>query len=95
MQKERKAYVENAAGARGTQQEEMELDDAGCDVGGLSDYDDEYCGCTVCAQCSYRFVKGDDVLKIRITGDIIHKDCFIDYADDNMDMLSYSVVLSA
>ncbi len=72
---------------------DMELDDAGCDVGGYSEYEDEYCGCSICAQCGYRFVSGDDVLKVKITGDIIHEDCFIDYADDNVDVLSNRVAL--
>ena len=40
---------------------------------------------TVCAQCGYRFVKGDGVLRINQTGDCVHKDCFPDYIDENME----------
>lgn len=43
---------------------------------------------TVCAQCGYRFVSGDDALRIKETGDIIHNDCFFDYMDDNMDEIA-------
>ena len=47
----------------------------------------------MCAQCGYRFAVGDDVIKVNATGDIIHRDCFIDYADDNADLLTKSVTL--
>lgn len=43
---------------------------------------------TVCAQCGYRFVKGDEALRIKQTGDIIHSDCFIDYNEDNAEELA-------
>lgn len=46
---------------------------------------------TVCAQCGYRFIKGDDALRIRQTGDIIHESCWMDYADDNVSELSEDV----
>ena len=59
----------------------------------LAQYTDEYCGCSVCTQCGYRFAVGDDVIKVNATGDIIHRDCFIDYADDNADLLTKSVTL--
>ena len=45
-------------------------------------------GSTVCAQCGYRFTKGDDAIRIRQTGDIIHTDCFIDYSEDNREELT-------
>jgi hypothetical protein len=45
-------------------------------------------GSTVCAQCGYRFIKGDEALRIKQTGDIIHSDCFIDYSEDNREELS-------
>ncbi len=38
---------------------------------------------TVCAQCGYRFVSGDDALWVKETGDVVHKDCFGDYIEDN------------
>ena len=39
---------------------------------------------TVCAQCGYRFTRGDEALRIKETGDIVHNDCYVDYMDDNM-----------
>lgn len=39
---------------------------------------------TVCAQCGYRFVRGEEALWIEETGDIVHADCFRDYAEDNV-----------
>ena len=38
---------------------------------------------TVCAQCGYRLVRGDEALRVKQTGDIIHNECFMDYTDDN------------
>ena len=38
----------------------------------------------VYAQCGYRFVKGDEGFVIKATEDIIHRDCFIDYTEDNI-----------
>lgn len=66
-------------------------EDGGFD--GSAQYTDEYCGCSVCAQCGYRFAAGDDVIKVNATGDVIHRDCFIDYADDNAQLLTKSVTL--
>lgn len=43
---------------------------------------------TVCAQCGYRFTRGDEALRIKETGDIVHSECYIDYADDNIDELA-------
>lgn len=40
---------------------------------------------TVCAQCGYRFTAGDDALWIRETGDVVHRDCFADYTQDNIE----------
>lgn len=38
---------------------------------------------TVCAQCGYRFARGDEALRIKQTGDVVHSECYIDYTDDN------------
>ena len=46
------------------------------------------CRNTVCAQCGYRFVKGDEALMVKETGDIIHKGCWYDYTDDNVSELT-------
>ena len=47
--------------------------------------------CTVCAQCGYRFVHGDEALKIKETGDIIHNDCYVDYMDDNVEEIAEKI----
>lgn len=48
------------------------------------DYTDFHRHSTVCAQCGYRFASGDEAYMIKATGDIIHRDCFSDYTEDNM-----------
>lgn len=40
---------------------------------------------TVCAQCGYMLVSGDTALRVHETGDIIHRECRVDYFDDNME----------
>ena len=40
---------------------------------------------TVCAQCGYGFARGDSILRINLTQDCIHRDCFPDYFDENME----------
>ena len=42
---------------------------------------------TICAQCGYRFVRGDETLTVKETGDVIHKSCWMDYSEDNRDEL--------
>ena len=42
---------------------------------------------TLCAQCGYRFVRGDEGYRVRETGDVIHRDCLMDYIDDNVNEL--------
>lgn len=56
-------------------------------------FEDNYSGCTVCAQCGYRFAKYDDAIRVNCTGDVIHKDCWMEYSDDNIDQLSSAVSL--
>lgn len=46
---------------------------------------------TVCAQCGYRFVRSDEILRVNQTGDLIHKDCWTDYCDDNVEELTYEM----
>ncbi len=46
---------------------------------------------TVCAQCGYRFVSGDEALVVKQTGDMIHRDCYMDYNEDNMNELCESI----
>lgn len=46
---------------------------------------------TVCAQCGYRFERGDEALRIKETGDIVHNDCYVDYMDDNVTELAESM----
>ena len=46
---------------------------------------------TVCAQCGYRFVKGDEAVMVKDTGDVIHKGCWFDYTDDNMQEMTQEI----
>ncbi len=39
---------------------------------------------TLCAQCGYRFVRGERMLRFHETGDFIHDGCLMDYVDDNL-----------
>ncbi len=69
----------------GEVQEEYDFEDR--------DFGEEFCGCSVCAQCGYRFARSDDVLEVHETGDLVHKECFIDYADDNVNTLASVIEL--
>ena len=40
---------------------------------------------TLCAQCGFEICPEDAVLRILSTGDLIHRDCWNDYAEDNAD----------
>ena len=40
---------------------------------------------TVCASCGYRFERNDEVYRIHETGDVIHRDCRMEYFEDNID----------
>ena len=46
---------------------------------------------TVCAQCGYRFARGDEALRVKATGDIIHRECLMDYTEDNMNELTEEI----
>ena len=46
---------------------------------------------TMCAQCGYLFERGDEALRVHETGDIIHKDCWQEYTDDNLYQMSDAV----
>jgi hypothetical protein len=39
---------------------------------------------TVCAQCGYRFIRGETALWVNETKDVVHRDCFADYVEDNL-----------
>lgn len=56
-------------------------------------FEDNYSGCTVCAQCGYRFTKFDDAVRVNDTGDVIHKECWMEYSDENINLLSTVVNL--
>ncbi len=56
-------------------------------------FDDNYSTCTVCAQCGYRFSKYDEAIRIKSTDDVIHRDCWIDYSDENVNELCEQVIL--
>ena len=51
----------------------------------IDDFTASRCHITACAQCGYRLIKGDSVLRVNETGDVIHRDCWIDYFDENME----------
>ena len=36
-----------------------------------------------CMYCGYDIVLDNDGLRVLVTGDVIHKDCWRDYAEDN------------
>lgn len=46
---------------------------------------------TVCAHCGYRFVSGERALWIKQTGDVVHRDCFSDYTEDNIEDFTQEV----
>lgn len=50
-------------------------------------YENNCCTSTVCAQCGYRFYVGDDIVRVKQTGDVIHRDCFADYSVDSVSEL--------
>jgi len=56
-----------------------------------SENDVGYCTSAVCAMCGYRFEKYDDVIMVKGTGDAIHRDCWMDYSDENMGELTREV----
>ncbi|MBP3580323.1 MAG: hypothetical protein J6K12_03630 [Clostridia bacterium] len=50
----------------------------------IDDFTAGGCHITACAQCGYQLINGDSALRVHETGDIIHKDCWMDYFDENM-----------
>ncbi len=54
------------------------------DFSNVHNYTDDCCTCTICAQCGYRFHRCDDVVRVKQTGDVIHRGCFTDYAEDSI-----------
>ena len=36
-----------------------------------------------CCQCGYAILPGEEALQIYVNGDVIHKECWQDYADEN------------
>ena len=48
---------------------------------------------TACASCGYRFEKNDEMLHIHQTGDYIHKDCRMEYFEDNISEFADEEVL--
>lgn len=57
-----------------------EREDFGFD--GFSDETEEKC-----MYCGYPIERGEEKAKVLTTGDVIHKTCWIDYAEDNFDEL--------
>ncbi len=50
---------------------------------------DEYSGedCERCMYCGYHILPGEEAVTVNYTGDLIHKKCWNDYADDNISEL--------
>lgn len=49
-----------------------------------------YCGeeeCEKCDYCGYPILLGEEKLRVDSTGDVIHRKCWNDYAEDNTDEL--------
>ena len=40
-----------------------------------------------CMYCGYDILEGEEAVKVYSTGDIIHRKCWIDYAEDNIEEL--------
>lgn len=59
----------------------------------LRTIEDNFCTQTVCAGCGYRFVKGDDAVKVKQTGDVVHRECWVDYANDSIDTMTLDVTI--
>ncbi len=58
---------------------------------GFMEFQDGNRHMTVCAWCGYRFERGDEALRVKDTGDIIHKDCWMEYSDDNVQELTSEI----
>ena len=43
--------------------------------------------CEKCDYCGYPILRGEEKLRVDSTGDIIHRKCWNDYAEDNTDEL--------
>ena len=57
----------------------------------MEDFTKSRCHITACAQCGYRLIVGDSALHVHETGDVIHKDCWMDYFEENMDNFAVSM----
>ena len=53
----------------------------------VANYSQDCCTRTICAQCGYRFHKSDDIVRVKQTGDAVHRNCFADYAEDSVSEL--------
>lgn len=46
--------------------------------------------CDKCCQCGFELLPGEDAVEIYATGDVIHKGCWNEYADENADIFGKS-----
>lgn len=47
-----------------------------------------------CCHCGFELLPGEEVMEIHTSGDIIHKSCWCEYADENLDIFGNSFVYS-
>ncbi len=73
------------------QQEEMLLADDGILAVRHSAYIDN---AEKCCQCGFELLPGEEVMEIHTSGDIIHKSCWCEYADENHKVFGNSFLYS-
>ncbi len=73
------------------EQEEMLLSEDGILSVKHRDYIDN---AEKCCQCGFELLPGEQAMEIHISGDLIHKSCWCEYADENPDIFGKSFVFS-
>ena len=56
-------------------------------------YSTVYDNAEKCCQCGYPIIPGEQALQIYCNGDVIHKECWLDYAEENTQALCKSFVI--
>lgn len=47
-----------------------------------------------CSQCGFELLPGEEVVEIHTNGELIHKSCWCEYADENLDIFGSSFFYS-
>jgi len=47
-----------------------------------------------CCQCGYPILEGEEALQLYINGDVIHKECWQEYAEENASSFGKDFILS-